>query len=219
MKKVFTSRQYKRGLSDSQWKAFNDLGFVRLGGSTIAPFMEQIKNEIAHYGVDFRKIDYAFHGTIRKFVSERLFCDIAAREYGSGIPIALRRCILINKKPLQIPSQESVIPWHQDIWEKFRFNPTITVWTALDKATPLNGCLRVVPRSHVIELSGTSRTGFLSPEQCEVVEHCCEWINLPAEPGESILLHNYLLHSTRHNQTHDCRRAISACYAPSEFMR
>jgi len=39
-------------------------------------------------------------------------------------------------------------PWHQD-WPYWRGAHKISVWVALDDVSPSNGCLKVLPRSHV----------------------------------------------------------------------
>lgn len=53
------------------------------------------------------------------------------------------------------------VPWHEDsaYWKRM-FDPPesmqiVTVWLAIDPSTPENGCMYVVPRSHV-----TGRKGF-----------------------------------------------------------
>jgi phytanoyl-CoA hydroxylase len=38
-------------------------------------------------------------------------------------------------------------PWHQDWWY-WKGNHKLSIWIALDDATPENGCLRLVPGSH-----------------------------------------------------------------------
>ena len=38
-------------------------------------------------------------------------------------------------------------PWHRD-WPYWRGSEKISVWVALDHATPQNGCLRLIPGSH-----------------------------------------------------------------------
>src|SRR5689334_21157569 len=43
------------------------------------------------------------------------------------------------------------VPWHQDgqYWP-IRPRATVTVWVALDDATPENGCMRIIPGSHLM---------------------------------------------------------------------
>ncbi|MBC7807684.1 MAG: phytanoyl-CoA dioxygenase family protein, partial [Akkermansiaceae bacterium] len=89
----------------------------------------------------------------------------------------------------------------------------------LDPATKANGCVQVVPRSHTQGLINPSHlSGFLTPEQA--AEHATpeKVVYLELEPGEVVLLHNYLLHASDVNHTDISRRAFSVCYMDCETV-
>jgi ectoine hydroxylase-related dioxygenase (phytanoyl-CoA dioxygenase family) len=112
------------------------------------------------------------------------------------------------------------LPWHQDRWTALDRDPQITLWTALDPATKENGCVQVVPRSHRHGLiNPTHPSGFLSKAQSAAI--CTEdrIVYLELEPGEVVLLHNYLLHASDTNRSSQSRRAFSVCYMEAATLQ
>ncbi|MBN9661488.1 MAG: polysaccharide pyruvyl transferase family protein [Acidobacteria bacterium] len=146
---------------------------------------------------------------ILELVRREVFREICARHYGPHVPISVFRVMMMNKPA----GQGTYLPWHQDagdVWKLDR-DPLVTSWIALDPATRLNGCVQVIPGSHHLGL--LSRNGStLSPEHVE--QYCpedrIEYLEL--EPGEGLLLHNWLIHRSDVNRTGTPRRALSACY-------
>lgn len=137
------------------------------------------------------------------------FVAVCASIYGPHVPISVFRAMVMNKPA----HQGTVLPWHQDggaVWELDR-DPLVTVWVALDAATPGNGCLEIVRGSH--------RLGLLSwygstVADDEVARHCApEAVEaLPVDAGCAVLLHNWLLHRSGVNPTATPRRAFTCCY-------
>ncbi len=143
------------------------------------------------------------------FMELPLFRSICARVYGAATPIAAFRAMFMNKPA----NRGTFLPFHQDRWTDLDRDPLVTVWTALDPATVENGCVQVIPGSHKLGLINPSHgAGFLTPEQS--AEHCTpdkiEFLTL--EPGEAVLLHNWLLHGSDVNRSAMSRRAFSVCY-------
>ena len=106
----------------------------------------------------------------------------------------------------------TILPWHQDVGVGWGvdYNPTTTVWTAIDPATVANGCMQVVPGSHK---HGVITEGhFPSEEQLAEYAPPGAEIDLEAEAGEAILLNNLLLHRSGTNPTGQSRRAFSIAY-------
>ena len=102
--------------------------------------------------------------------------------------------------------------WHQDIgvgW-KIDTNPIITVWTTFDAATVASGCMQIVPGSN--NLGILNERHFTSEEDQAKYTRDEDVIDLEAEAGEAILLHNFLLHRSGVNTTTSPRRAFSATY-------
>lgn len=138
-----------------------------------------------------------------------LFHHICQRVYGATTPIASFRAMFMNKPA----RQGTLLPWHQDRWSYLDRDPMITVWTALDPATKANGCVQVIPGSHKWGLLNPSHvSGFLNEAQANAASSQANLLYLELEPGEAVLLHNWLLHRSDTNTTDIPRRAFSVCY-------
>jgi ectoine hydroxylase-related dioxygenase (phytanoyl-CoA dioxygenase family) len=104
-------------------------------------------------------------------------------------------------------------PWHQD--EAHRYDPGIdydqlSVWMPLQPATPENGCMQYVPRSHhgpVLEhrsLDGDARKSAL---ECVGDFDRSAAIACPLPPGGAAIHHCRTLHCAGANHTGEPRRA------------
>jgi len=125
-----------------------------------------------------------------------------------GPEISIYRSMFMNK-----PAQRgTLLPWHQDGGRQWNLtiDPIVTLWLALDPATVANGCVQVIPGSHRLGLL-SERGHTITPEQ--EAEHCGEdrIVHLELEPGEMVLLHNFLLHRSDRNASDIPRRAFSLC--------
>ena len=114
-----------------------------------------------------------------------------------GEDVSIFRAMFMNK-----PAEKgTILPWHQDVGVGWGvgYNPTTTVWTAIDPAMVANGCMQVVPGSHK---HGVITEGhFPSAEQLAEYAPPGAEIDLEAEAGEAILLNNLLLHRSGTNPT------------------
>ncbi|MET9020958.1 phytanoyl-CoA dioxygenase family protein [Actinopolymorpha sp. NPDC004070] len=159
--------------------------------------------------LDYRKIqDLEFDPLFLSYLRRPLFEEICRQTYGD-IPVSAFRAMFMNKPA----RQGTFLPWHQDRWAFLDRDPLITVWTALDPATVANGCVQVIPGSHKQGLINPEHgSGFLTEEQAK--EHCLpeKVHHLELQPGEAVLLHNWLVHSSDVNTTDIPRRAFSVCY-------
>ena len=181
---------------DSATGNYNDAGVQSKGfkGATLA----------------YRKIqDLEFDPLFRAYTERPLFQAICRRVYGPDAPIAAFRAMFMNKPA----HQGTWLPWHQDRWSHLDRDPLITVWTALDPATQENGCVQIIEGSHRLGLVNPDHpSGFVSEEQAAelLAEHPV--VPLELEPGEAVLLHNWLLHASDVNRSPVSRRAFSVCY-------
>jgi phytanoyl-CoA hydroxylase len=160
--------------------------------------------------LNYRKMErLEFDPLFLEYIQHSIFREICARVYGADTSIRCYRAMFMNKPA----NKGSLLPWHQDRWTHLDRDPLITIWTALDPATKANGCLQVVPGSHRLGLiNPEDPSGFLTAEQA--ARHCLPDANvyLEMEPGEVMLLHNCLLHSSDKNHSDVSRRAFSVCY-------
>jgi phytanoyl-CoA hydroxylase len=159
--------------------------------------------------LDYRKIqDLEEDDLFLEYMQRPLFREICTRVYGES-PIAAFRAMFMNK-----PARKgTLLPWHQDRWNYLDRDPLITVWTALDPATIANGCVQVIRGSHKLGLINPDHTsGFLTEAQAREFAPDDKVEYLELEPGEAVLLHNWLLHRSDTNATDISRRAYSVCY-------
>lgn len=181
---------------DSTSGKYNDAGVQSLGFKGASLNYRKIQN---------LEIDPVFEDYIKLPVFE----ELSRRVYGEDTPIACFRAMFMNKPSLQ----GTLLPWHQDAWTHLDRQPLITLWTALDPATIENGCVEVLPGSHKFgRINPDDPSGFLTPAQ--IAEYCPgdSGTFLELEPGEVVLLHNWLLHRSDVNRTPVSRRAFSVCY-------
>ncbi|MBA3845154.1 MAG: phytanoyl-CoA dioxygenase family protein [Planctomycetes bacterium] len=175
---------------------YSAMGPMTLGHKGATPLYRKIEN-LEH--------DDRFHA----FLTQPLFARICGRVYGDDVGIGVYRAMFMNKPA----RQGTVLPWHQDgggAWGLDR-NPLMTVWTALDPATIANGCVEIIPGSHRLGL--LHKQGHTVTAE-HVAAHCQPGRAVPLElaAGESVLLHNWLLHRSGVNDTDKPRRAFSVCY-------
>lgn len=198
---------------------------IMLGKAEVdySQMMMQLDSETGEYGdagtmsrghkgetLNYRKIEQLeFDPLFLEYMQKPLFKEICARVYGGHIPVSSFRAMFMNKPA----NKGTVLPWHQDRWNRLDRDPLITVWTALDPATVENGCVQIIRGSHAWGVINPDHgSGFLEPEQAEQFAPREEVIHCELEPGEAVLLHNWLLHSSDKNHSSTSRRAFSVCY-------
>jgi len=107
-----------------------------------------------------------------------------------------------------------VVPWHQDTsyWGEEK---RMTCWLALDDATPENGCLRMIPGSHLRGQLDFENKEF---EGVDVALRETQNINsdtqiyVPVPAGCASFHHPLTLHASDANTTAHRRRAIAITY-------
>jgi hypothetical protein len=128
----------------------------------------------------------------------------AARDAVGAAWVDLAHSILWCKPP----SVGSAKPFHQDAaYLDGDLDRYVTVWIALDPATSLNGCLRLVPGSHRVDVDHIgSESQINGPEWSAAV------VDLPLEPGAAIVFHPRLIHASGPNHSQEPRRALMLRY-------
>ena len=110
-------------------------------------------------------------------------------------------------------------PWHQD---HAYFNlpmgtQIVSVWVSLDEATTENGCMRVIPGTH---LQGPKihfkRRDWQICDTDVVRDHV---VAVPLKPGGCLFWHGMLQHGTPNNTSPHRRRAIQLHYAPASVEK
>jgi len=122
------------------------------------------------------------------------------------------------------PGVDGRHPLHQDL-RYFALRPTdgiVASWTAIQPCTRENGCLSVIPESHLGELFEHGdpdwdevNFGFFAAQGIDVDAR----VHIEMEPGDTILFHPLLVHGSGRNRSQGFRRSISVHYASAECER
>jgi phytanoyl-CoA hydroxylase len=120
---------------------------------------------------------------------------------------------------LKPPFHGAEKPWHQDT-AYFDWTPlggVIGVWIALDAATVENGCMQVIPGSH---LAGPAQHYHV--RDCQIADgrvNVDGAVVVPLEPGGALFFSGLLHHGTPPNMSADRRRALQYHYAAKGCTR
>jgi len=109
-------------------------------------------------------------------------------------------------KPARVGREK---PWHQDSsywpWEPMNL---ISAMTALDDATPENGCLQVIPRTHTEALQHYGKELMVDID--EAMQARTRYV--PLQAGDTLLFHSLLLHASEPNRSDQDRRVCIISY-------
>jgi len=124
-------------------------------------------------------------------------------------------CLILHAafcKPARIGS--AIAP-HQD--RAFWMHPypgAVTVWVAIDAATPANGCLELYPGSHRMGLlPHLAHPGSPWHETVMPADHGLVAVPAPAAAGDAIVWHADMLHSSAPNRSDADRRGMVLVFA------
>ena len=115
-------------------------------------------------------------------------------------------------KPPRIGSEK---PWHQDAAYFRMADPglVVGVWIALDPALAMNGCMEVVPGSHLGgPVAHVHENDF---NRCRIVPggvRVADRVAIELQPGDALLFHSLLHHFTAPNKSDLRRRAVQFHY-------
>lgn len=109
------------------------------------------------------------------------------------------------------------VPWHQDngvIMPEADEATILTVWLPVNESTIDNGCLQVIPYSHLggLEPHCPSKSTVAIPDRFLALDRA---IPVPMKPGSVLLMHQRTIHGSLENQTADqVRISLDLRYQP-----
>jgi ectoine hydroxylase-related dioxygenase (phytanoyl-CoA dioxygenase family) len=119
------------------------------------------------------------------------------------------------------PAEGFETPWHQDghYWP-IRPLANCTVWVALEESTVENGCLRVIPRSHVGQVLHPhlheDRTDLtLNQRMADGTFDEATVVDLELQPGQMSLHDVYMIHGAKANTSTKRRTGVALRYMPA----
>ncbi len=124
-----------------------------------------------------------------------------------------------HKMMLKEPYIGGAWEWHQDYGYWYDYGclyPTMgSCFIAVDRATRANGCLQVIPGSHLFGRMNHMKVGGQTgadPERVEAALHRLPLVHVEMEPGDAIFFHGNLLHRSDQNTSPEPRWSLICCY-------
>ena len=207
---VFNAGEVRDGLAglkfliDGGVPGFEGLEFEKTADGQPVPFDER-ENHVRKL-MYFTTVDVRL-GALAKHPNLIGLCE---RLLGSKVRLTQDMALL---KP---PRGGREKPWHQD---NAYFNHTpldgvIGTWTALDEATIENGCMHVIPGSHLL-----GPQPHFHDRDCQLPDELIDVeadVVVPLKPGGVLFFHGLLYHGTPPNQSIAKRRAVQFHYASEQ---
>ena len=146
----------------------------------------------------------------RQFIGRKDILDIVEVFLGKNIAHFYSRFFV--KKPIE--GRE--VPWHQDgAYYELSHNNMVTVWVALDNSDKKNGCLKVVPGTHLVdylELEPVDNDPYLKRKIKTLPFDTSQGIALELAAGDISLHHPNILHGSDANLSDNWRRGFVIKY-------
>lgn len=149
-----------------------------------------------------------------RLISDDRLLDIA--ELFIGPDIALFASHYISKPP----RDGQAVLWHQDgsYWPLDPMN-VITFWLAIDESTPENGCVRVIPKSHLLGLQemkkNTDNPNVLESEIDPKFVDESKAVDMILKPGDVSCHHPNMIHGSNANNSPKRRCGLTIRYIPT----
>lgn len=138
--------------------------------------------------------------------------DILQQLLGSSVFLsqAHHNCIMTKQ-----PAFSSTTNWHRDsrYW-RFTRPELVSAWLALGNERPENGCLWVIPSSHLWEIDAVQldENQFLRADYAQNRELLKQAIPIELKQGDLLLFHSNLFHAAGRNITENTKYALVFTY-------
>lgn len=156
---------------------------------------------------------YARHDCYRQWATDPAVRDVLQSLFGEpGVCLsqAHHNCIMTKA-----PGYSSATLWHQDnrYWS-FDREDLITVWLALGDEHRNNGCLRIIPGSHKLDLPPGSfdAARFLRPDLPENKAIISQSRRVELNRGDMLCFHSRLFHAAGRNLTDETKLSLVFTY-------
>ena len=203
-------------LSDEQVRAYHDNGYLIVPGLYDADTMPHWKQEVQRL---LDEIGGMNKTGVHVFVPEALSNMLLEGMCDPRVVAMLNQLIGPNVEFLSVKSvykdKQTAFgtPWHQD-WFYWQGSTKISLWIALDRATPENGCLQFMPGTHKKQYTNQRvdpSEGFANRlSEQELAGLPVETIDV--EPGDAVFFHDQLVHGSYPNTAGTDRWSFIATY-------
>jgi ectoine hydroxylase-related dioxygenase (phytanoyl-CoA dioxygenase family) len=124
-----------------------------------------------------------------------------------------------HKMMLKEPLVGGAWEWHQDYGYWYDYGclyPTMaSCFIAVDECTRENGCLQVIPKSHLLGRMNHMKVGGQTgadPERVEAITKRLPIEYVEMRPGDGLFFHGNLLHRSDQNTSPNPRWSLICCY-------
>ncbi|MES2047889.1 MAG: phytanoyl-CoA dioxygenase family protein [Pseudomonadota bacterium] len=135
---------------------------------------------------------------------------------GEGVRLsqAHHNCIMTKQ-----PRFSSLTGWHRDsrYWQ-FQRAELVSVWLALRNETIENGCLLVLPGSHLWSVTADQLDSalFLRADSTQNQQLLAQAVSVPLQQGDVLLFHSNLFHAAGCNQTAQTKLSMVFTYRAAD---
>jgi len=143
---------------------------------------------------------------VRAFATRPEFVAIATELLGPNVDL------FWNQTVFKQPEGQKEFPWHQDdAYSPVAPAPYLTLWLALNDATPENGCISVMPGSHKDGLvpHKESPIGLM----CHDIDAPDQGVQVPVKAGSIAVFPSLMFHKSGVNRSSGPRKAYVLQYS------
>jgi phytanoyl-CoA hydroxylase len=130
------------------------------------------------------------------------------------MPLAHHNCVMTKH-----PRYSSETGWHQDIrYWSFERPELVSIWLALGRESPENGCLYLIPGTHTLPISRDRLDGalFLRTDLAENEALVAQKIPTELEPGDVLIFHCRTFHAAGRNRTDQTKYSVVFTFRPAD---
>jgi phytanoyl-CoA hydroxylase len=149
---------------------------------------------------------------IRAFATRPEFAAISTQLLGPDIDLYW------NQSVFKMPEGRAEFPWHQDDgYTPVAPSPYLTLWLALNDATPENGCISVLPGSHKQGL--VAHTPSPIGLSCYSADAADQGVRVPVQAGSLAVFLSLTMHKSGPNLSTGPRKAYVLQYSQAGLCR
>ena len=130
------------------------------------------------------------------------------------MPLAHHNCVMTKQ-----PRYSSETGWHQDIrYWSYERPELVSVWLALGRETPENGCLYLIPGTHTLPVSRERLDDalFLRTDLAENAALISQKVPAELDPGDVLFFHCRTFHAAGRNQMNDTKFSAVFTFRPAD---
>jgi phytanoyl-CoA hydroxylase len=149
---------------------------------------------------------------VREFIKNKKMVALSTQLLGPDVDLYWNQTVYKN------PETTKEFPWHQDdAYTPVEPSPYLTCWLAVSDATTQNGCISVLPGSHL----GGLRPHVETPNGWagHPADHPDQGIQVPIPRGSMILFWSTVLHKSGPNLSGGMRKAYVIQYCPQGLAK